>query len=108
MGIHFRIPLIYVHLELNYLEGDNCCLVLEEVPMAWSGLYPNVRLEGLRKTTKNFIEDDDVRVEFRTEHLPNRSLERYRCITSYMFSSHYGRACVPPPGESHFLLAHRS
>jgi hypothetical protein len=43
-----------------------------------------ILLEGLKKITKTPIKIADVPEEIQTEHLPNTSLEPYRCYSLFV------------------------
>jgi hypothetical protein len=47
-----------------------------EVVVAQSRYYPDICLEGLKKTTKTSLQIADVPAEIQTEDLPNLTVER--------------------------------
>jgi hypothetical protein len=53
--------------------------------MAWTGYYPNICLEGQRKTQEPTVKIVGVQAEIRTKHFSNST-----CVEHYLYISSLG------------------
>lgn len=75
------ILLLSKHKTWNSGTNPKCSFqkyIWKEVVVAQHMYYPCNYLEGLTKTTKNFINITGVSIEIQTENVSNMNLEHYR------------------------------